>query len=537
MTQASEVSGRIVFGAWALLLALAAVPIFSTVLPPLADYPNHLARFYLLAQGGNDYYAVRWAPLPNLAGDVIVPALAQAMPLGLAAKVFLVTTFALLTGGTLWLSRVTSGGWRLWPLMSFLLLYNREFLLGFLNYLFALGVALCGTALWLAVERRPSGERMAISSVMALICFFCHISGFAIYAIAIAGLEAMPAWAECRLHRWRELAWRCVVTGAQFLIPASIIVISWRPPIRGSYEWFWEKAYLFLSVLDNYNLPFDIACIVAILGLLGCLVWQRQLRLALRFRPVLALLAVAYFALPTYLATGWAADERFSLAFVFMLFGLTTVRFYRTRTAAITAAALAVIFVARFAVIERLWLTSDRVYTEDLAKLDRLPMGCRVAIAYSVEGTKIHRIQQWHLGALAVERRACWTGRCEAYRWGEVKGPLHEWDFELAYLRVEAVTSLPAFAIGGISAENISAVVPAGATRIAVSGAVWKADDPRLAVTTLGIDAPHLSEREHLVDDARSGKPGHRSENEDRRALELHPLRMGGKVGEGGGVD
>ena len=87
MTQASEVSGRIVFDAWALLLALAAVPIFSTVLPPLADYPNHLARFYLLAQGGNDYYAVRWAPLPNLAGDVIVPALAQAMPLGLAAKV------------------------------------------------------------------------------------------------------------------------------------------------------------------------------------------------------------------------------------------------------------------------------------------------------------------------------------------------------------------------------------------------------------------------------------------------------------------
>jgi hypothetical protein len=53
--------------------------------------------------------------------------------------------------------------------------------------------------------------------------------------------------------------------------------------------------------------------------LLGCLVWQRQLRLALRFRPVLALLAVAYFALPTYLATGWAADERFSLPFDLLL--------------------------------------------------------------------------------------------------------------------------------------------------------------------------------------------------------------------------
>jgi len=54
VTQASEVLGRVVFGAWVLLLALSAVPIFSTVLPPLVDYPNHLARFYLLARGGND---------------------------------------------------------------------------------------------------------------------------------------------------------------------------------------------------------------------------------------------------------------------------------------------------------------------------------------------------------------------------------------------------------------------------------------------------------------------------------------------------
>jgi thiamine-phosphate pyrophosphorylase len=48
-----------------------------------------------------------------------------------------------------------------------------------------------------------------------------------------------------------------------------------------------------------------------------------------------------------------------------------------------------------------------------------------------------------------------------------------------------AETSLPAFAIGGISAENVSAVVAAGAKRIAVSAAVCGADDPRLAVTNL----------------------------------------------------
>ena len=35
----------------------------------------------------------------------------------------------------------------MWPLLAFLLLYNRMFLWGFLNYLFGVGVALIGVAL------------------------------------------------------------------------------------------------------------------------------------------------------------------------------------------------------------------------------------------------------------------------------------------------------------------------------------------------------------------------------------------------------
>ena len=61
------------------LLAVASVPIFSTVLPPLVDYPNHLARMHLLAEGGNRYFAAHWAPLPNLAADLVIPPLTRLM--------------------------------------------------------------------------------------------------------------------------------------------------------------------------------------------------------------------------------------------------------------------------------------------------------------------------------------------------------------------------------------------------------------------------------------------------------------------------
>ncbi len=48
-----------------------------------------------------------------------------------------------------------------------------------------------------------------------------------------------------------------------------------------------------------------------------------------------------------------------------------------------------------------------------------------------------------------------------------------------------AETTLPLFAIGGINANNIGAVLAAGARRVAVSNAIAKADDPRAIATQL----------------------------------------------------
>jgi thiamine-phosphate pyrophosphorylase len=56
----------------------------------------------------------------------------------------------------------------------------------------------------------------------------------------------------------------------------------------------------------------------------------------------------------------------------------------------------------------------------------------------------------------------------------------------LAYVRTVAETTrLPWFAIGGITERNVERVIEAGATRIAVSAAVVKADRPRVATARL----------------------------------------------------
>ena len=81
------------------LLALVSAPLFLVSHPPLHDYPNHLARSFLILNQGDQvlqrFYSIEWVVVPNLAMDIIVPALAHFLPLALAGKLFIVLIFFL----------------------------------------------------------------------------------------------------------------------------------------------------------------------------------------------------------------------------------------------------------------------------------------------------------------------------------------------------------------------------------------------------------------------------------------------------------
>jgi thiamine-phosphate pyrophosphorylase len=61
----------------------------------------------------------------------------------------------------------------------------------------------------------------------------------------------------------------------------------------------------------------------------------------------------------------------------------------------------------------------------------------------------------------------------------------------LAFLRqVAAEISLPSFAIGGITNENLPQVQEAGFTRVAISGAIHGSHDPSASVASFLRDLP-----------------------------------------------
>src|ERR671924_2144928 len=87
-----------------LLFGLSLVPVWSVQLPPLQDYPNHLARIYILTNLHNSatlqtFYQTNWGFIPNLAMDVLGPVLTTLMPIEVAGKVFISLTFLLISSG------------------------------------------------------------------------------------------------------------------------------------------------------------------------------------------------------------------------------------------------------------------------------------------------------------------------------------------------------------------------------------------------------------------------------------------------------
>src|ERR1700693_4797737 len=63
--------------AYVALFAVLLSPVIAFDYPAMVDYPNHLARMFLLSREGlpepNKFYEITWALYPNLAMDVVVP--------------------------------------------------------------------------------------------------------------------------------------------------------------------------------------------------------------------------------------------------------------------------------------------------------------------------------------------------------------------------------------------------------------------------------------------------------------------------------
>src|SRR3954470_8893451 len=226
----SGFSGVQVFVLFLVCTLLISVPVWTHPLPPISDYINHLARMHVIATLHKNpllsqFYEINWQVIPNLTMDLVVPQLARIMNVYAAGQVFIVLMFALIISGTLALNRVLIGRWSLLPLAAFPMLYSYMFLVGLMNYLCGIGVALWALAAWITLRERLWPIRFVVSTVMVVAIFFCHLSPLGIYGIGILSYEILRLW-QRRDEPWPMRVVDFVASGLPFLAAAPLLYVS-----------------------------------------------------------------------------------------------------------------------------------------------------------------------------------------------------------------------------------------------------------------------------------------------------------------------
>jgi hypothetical protein len=376
-----------VLALFAVVLAGAVLPLFAAPNPPLHDYPGHLARAWILAHlDGVPELRAFYAPaswwLPNLGMDATMQALASALPVPVAGRVFVGLILALQLGGIAFLHRVWFGAASPWPLLlGGVLLYNWILLLGFLGYL--LGVALLPWAFgaWLLLRRRRPAARLAGGLALALLLFFTHLVAFGLYAVLVAAWELRSAArAPGRAAAIDALRAAAPLAAAAALFAASPMAASVSGRWTYHPDWTWKPVIL-LRALQSGQPAADAAAAVALVAAAALLVWRGRLELAPGAGlPLLALLA-AYLALPMPLLGSFFADARLPVALATIASAAVRPRLRDRRAAAALAALLAVLLAVRAAVFTRAWSRHAAVLAEFDSAFDALPPGAVLYLA------------------------------------------------------------------------------------------------------------------------------------------------------------
>lgn len=417
-------------GRWSLcavaVVAILLMPLLLVDVPPVLDYPNHLARIFVLAHPDDpvlsQIYVPHWRIVPNLGIDVIGIGLLKLADVHTGGRILLGLSLLMPVVGVTLYHRAVFGRGSLWPLASSLVVCSAVFLLGFMNFLLALGLAFAGAACWIVLRRRVALHWTAlVGAVVAMLTFLCHIFGIALLALLIAAEET------ARLHRMRRAGrpvmgdtLRIAIALLVMLAPALVLYVvsplSGTPTLPGQWRG-WDKLLAVLSPFMTTN--FDVTLLMALGFATFLLLTWRSIAVAPAFPLTMLVLVAAFLVAPASIKGGTFVDVRIMLMIVLVAFAGLSPRLPR-RQAALAALFFAALITVRAGYLASTWTAHRADLAEVRAAIAQVAPGAKVLVARGHRGIDtdvdvatralpgVYRLDG-HLGALlTIERKAFW---------------------------------------------------------------------------------------------------------------------------------
>jgi hypothetical protein len=387
------------------LLLLGALPLLVTRLAPLQDWPNHVARIHILIAllrrdaFWTQFYQVSGFLVPNVALDLVVPALARAgLPVPLAAQLFLITTYLVFVGGFCALVRAlgTSDPTKL-PL-AILLFYGNALFWGLVTYVLAVGLMFGLLAAWLGAARPR--RRLSIAAAGSVTLLFTHV------VAAVAWILLLGIFDLCRFLASQGASqkpmWQRTVESASWLVALGVIAgllhampggtghdFSMSYAGAGPGAIIGRKLELFGKLLLGGSLIQDGSGLAALFVCAAVLLCARP-RLAAALALAAAALLVLTLVAPERIGTGSVLDTRLAILPLLLLAAAVRIAAGRLATGVVAATVL-----ARTLVLASQWHAAGLVFREFRQQAAGLPAGSMMMAAYGTALPSLTWQQVW----------------------------------------------------------------------------------------------------------------------------------------------
>jgi hypothetical protein len=401
-----------VFAAAAILIA----PLWLTDGPAMPDYPAHLATFYLLSGGAKlpalaQFYRIEWGFIPNLASEILVPAMGRLVGIAAGVKLFLSAAIAMWVIAPAWVHRSLYGRFGIESLAASFFAYNANFMWGFLNYYFAAGLAFVVFAAWIASRARPSLWRLAAFAAAVTVVYFCHVFAAAVLGLLIGAYE-LGMLIELRDFSREKVLARFGAIAASFM-PAAIAFVFLRPSGApgGRFEFnladTWQDR-IESAMLFHFDRPAYFLLVLLIL-FLAMGVWRRWVTFHPRMRLLLVALAAFTIFAPEWAMGGWGVDLRLPAILGVFAFTALEIKFGPKTLGALGAAMLGLLAFSAASLAGN-WRYYDARFAEFRAASQSIPPGSRIFTV--LDGDAIGQASDepyWHMAEFAIVDRDAFT--------------------------------------------------------------------------------------------------------------------------------
>lgn len=302
-------------------LLLIALPLLTTGLPPLLDYPNHLARSHILQHWATDpmlqlWYRIDWRPVPGLGHDIAMAGLTPFLDLEAAGRVLLALIQLATLSGVAALHRALWGRWSLWPLAALPFLWHGAFMAGFTSFSLGLGLAFWGAACWVWLRERPLGLRLGTAIMLAIAIYLTHVFALCCFLALVASFEGWRTLTAPEGHRLRAAGTSALLMIATLALPVILFGLLQTSTEAGVLwgEWKWASRVrgLQMPLMGEFrDLRLALSGAVAALALL--LAVTRSLRVAWCMLPAALGLSILFLALPGTIFSNGAVPERIAV--------------------------------------------------------------------------------------------------------------------------------------------------------------------------------------------------------------------------------